>query len=332
MRTVHVVLPGDIDDPRRPSGGNVYDRRVCDGLRALGWTVREHTAEVADVLAGLPDEALVLVDGLVAPANAELLDGAADRLRLVILMHMPLGPEVPGEREALIAASAVVTTSRWSRRRLLEWYDLPPDRVRVAEPGVDPAAPAPGTPSGGALLSVGAVTPGKGYDVLVTALATIDDLDWSCTCVGSLDVDPAYADLVGGQIEGFGLADRARLVGPLDRDELDSTYARADLLVLASRAESYGMVVTEALAHGLPVVASDVGGVREAHGRGRGDRPGALVPADDPKALAEELRRWLLEPARRARLRRAAAERRLGLGDWQTTSALVAGVLAGVGS
>jgi glycosyltransferase involved in cell wall biosynthesis len=309
VREVHVLLPGGVDDPARPSGGNVYDRRVCDGLRDLGWTVHEHPA--TRPLPSLPDGALLLVDGLVAGPDLAPL---AERLRVVVLVHMPRGPGDADERSVLTAASGVVTTSRWSRRRLLEWYDLAPERVRVAEPGTDPAALAPARPEGSALLCVGAVTALKGYDVLAAALGTLGDLEWTCRGVGSTEIDPAFAAGLGGEVE---------LAGPLSGPQLDATYAEADLLVLASRAEAYGMVVTEALARGVPVVASDVGGVREAMGRS-----GVLVPPGDPVALADALRRWLTDEDHRRRLRAAARARRAALADWRRTCSLVAGALA----
>ena len=89
------------------------------------------------------------------------------------------------------------------------------------------------------------------------------------------------------------------------------------------RGETYGMVVTEALARGLPVVASDVGGVSEALGHG-----GLLVPPDDPAALATALRGWLTDAGLRERLRRAARERRETLPSWSATTSVVAGVLS----
>jgi glycosyltransferase involved in cell wall biosynthesis len=102
------------------------------------------------------------------------------------------------------------------------------------------------------------------------------------------------------------------------------------LIVLASRAETYGMVVTEALARGLPVVAAEVGGLTEAVGHGAdGIRPGLLVPPDDPAALGAALRAWLGDAELRARLRRAARERRASLPGWSTTTSVLAGVLAG---
>ena len=286
---VHVILPEGIDDPARPSGGNTYDRQVCRGLAALGWAVHEHAvadaAALAHVVERIPDGAVVLLDGLIASPAPEALVPHSTRLRQVVLMHMPLGDR--REREVLEAAVAVVVTSEWARRRLDALYGLP---AHVAEPGVDIAGLAPGTASGDALLCVAAVTPGKGHDVLLDGLATLGDLPWRCTCVGSLDRDPAFA----AEVRRHALRDRVRFPGPRTGAELDDAYAAADLLVLASHAETYGMVVTEALARGLPVLAADVGGVTEALGHGEdGTRPGLLVPPGDPAALGAALRAWL---------------------------------------
>jgi glycosyltransferase involved in cell wall biosynthesis len=270
----------------------------------------------------------VLLDGLIASSAPEVLVPEARRLRQVVLMHMPLGHAA--EREVLMAAAAVVTTSEWARQRLGELYALRADRVHVAEPGVDAAGLAPGTAAGDALLCVAAVTPDKGHDVLLDALATASDLPWRCTCVGSLDRDPAFAGGVRRRARDSGLGDRVRFRGPRTGPELDSAYAAADLLVLASQAEAYGMVVTEALARGVPVLAAEVGGVTEALGYGEdGTRPGLLVPTGDPAALGAALRAWLGDAELRRRLRRAARERRASLRGWPATTSVLDGVLAG---
>jgi glycosyltransferase involved in cell wall biosynthesis len=349
---VHVVVPEGIDDPARPSGGNLYDRRVCRELSALGWGVHEHPiagawpradaaghAALARAVGRIPDGAVVLLDGLIASAAPEALVPQAGRMAQVVLVHMPLGHRPPGdhagavrarEREVLAAAAAVVTTSAWARRRLAELYAQPADRVHVAEPGVDAAGLAPGTAAGDALLCVAAVTPDKGHDVLLDALATATDLSWRCACVGSLDRDRAFADGVQRATREQGLGDRVRFAGPRTGPELDRAYAAADLLVLASRAETYGMVVTEALARGLPVLAAEVGGVTEALGHAEDStRPGLLVAPGDPAALGAALRAWLGDADLRARLRRAARERRASLRAWPATASVLAGVLQG---
>ena len=333
--TVHFVVPVGIDDPARPSGGNTYDRRVRDGLTAAGWAVHVHEvssapAGLADALARISDGSVVLLDGLVASPAPEVLMPESRRLRLVALVHMPLGHPEPDEREAAVlsAVASVVTTSAWARQALLDLYALPAERVRVAEPGVEAAELVPGTATGESLLSVAAVIPGKGHDVLLDALATLNGRRWRCLCVGTLERDPTYVATLRRRALDRGMDGRMRFSGALPEEDLARSYGAADLLVLPSRSETYGMVVTEALARGLPVVAAEVGGVPEALGHGAdGTRPGLLVPGDDPGALGDALRAWLEDPGLRRRLRRAARERRESLSDWSATTAAVADVL-----
>ncbi len=163
-----------------------------------------------------------------------------------------------------------------------------------------------------------AVTGGKGHDVLLAALARLGDLDWSCTCVGALDVEPAFAARLQRAA-----GDRIRFTGPLAGEALEDAFASADLLVSASRHEAYGMGVTEALARGVPAIVTDVGGHPEAVGH----VAGMLVPADDPDTLAKELRRWLTDPDVRESLRTAAAQRRATLPSWTDTARALEGAL-----
>jgi glycosyltransferase involved in cell wall biosynthesis len=347
-----VVLPGDIDDPTAPSGGNRYDRRICQGLTALGWRVAEIAvpgdwpradatahATLAGALAALPDGAPVLLDGLVACASPDVVGGVAGRLRLAVLVHLPLADETglppdiaaeldARERRTLRAVAAVVATSGWTARRLIDHHGVPAGRVHVAAPGVDAAPPAAGTSGGSRLLCVAALTPRKGQDVLVEALATLTDQIWECELVGALDRAPDFTRRLRRAVAGHGLTNRVRLRGPRLSTELAESYAAADLLVLPSHAEPFGMVVTEALARGIPVLASAVDGVPEALGHAPdGSVPGLLVPAGDPVALAGALRRWLDGADLRRRLRRAAHARRATLPGWEATTATLAGVL-----
>jgi glycosyltransferase involved in cell wall biosynthesis len=348
VNVVHFIVPAGIADQASPSGGNTYDRRIARGLTTAGWSVHVHEiagswpapdARSRDALAGavraIPDGALVLVDGLVGSPSPGVLTSEAARVRLVVLVHMPLGRATADgdarerERVVLQAAAAVVTTSAWARRAVVELYSLPGDRVHVAEPGVDRAELARGTATAGALLSVAAVIPGKGHDVLVDALARLSGCHWTCRCVGSLERDPAFVERIRRRVLDRGLDGRVHFSGPQREADLARSYAAADVLVFPSRAETYGMVVTEALARGLPVVAADVGGVPEALGHSAdGTRPGVLVPPGDPAALGDALRAWLGDADLRGRLRRAARERRESLADWSATTSHVAAVLA----
>ena len=350
MNAVHLVVPDGIRDPRRPSGGNVYDRCLARALRERAWTVHEWPvagdwprpdAGARDALARcldeIPDDAVVLIDGLVGSCVPDLLARHRERLRHVLLVHMPLGHGGVGERhterDALAGARAVLTTSGWTRDWLVATYALAAGLVHVARPGVDDGVRSLGTPTGGALLCVAAVIPAKGQDVLVEALATLGDLPWTCTVVGTLERDPAFVAGLVRDTRAAGIADRVRLVGTGTRSEVDTHFRRSDLLVLPSRAETYGMVAAEALSHAVPVVASDVGGVPEALCPAQdGERPGCLVPADDPEALAEALRTWLTDADLRRRWRGAAMVCSTRLPGWSTTAARVADVLAGVAS
>lgn len=347
--TVHVVVPNDIDDPARPSGGNVYDRRLMGTLMERGWEVREHAVggdwpdadpaartDLAATLAALPGGALVVVDGLIASAVPDVIVPAASRLRLVVLVHLPLGDaggpvERAREAAALSAAAAVVTTSRWCRARVLDLYDLPPDGVHVAVPGVDPAPLTVGTPAGTRLLCVAAVTRHKGHDVLVQALSDVADRPWDCVCVGSVDRERAFVDGLRSRARAGGIAERVSFVGSRRWSDMSTWYAEADLLVLPSRGETYGMVVTEALARGLPVVATTAKGLPEALGRAvDGELPGILVPPDDAPALSDALRGWLDDPALRHELRERARERRKTLTTWTDTASAFAHAASGV--
>jgi glycosyltransferase involved in cell wall biosynthesis len=351
VRTLHFVVPDGIDDPARPSGGNTYDRNLCRGFTSLGWSVHEHPvsgfwsepdaasfAALEAVMRRIPDGGLALLDGLVASPSPHVLAPHTRRLRSVVLVHMPLGlrPEADDggeirmrERTVLLDADGVVTSSGWSRDRLMELYALPADRLHVAEPGVQPAELATGTAAGKALLTVAAVIQDKGHDVLLDALARIPDLSWYWVCVGSVDREPNFVDALRRRSREHGLGDRVLFAGTATGADLDRAYAEADVMVLASRAETYGMVVTEALARGVPVISTEVGGVTEALGRGSdGTSPGLVVPADDPTALADALRSWLTNAELRARLRRLAQERRGSLRGWSATTSVIAGVIS----
>lgn len=350
---MHIVVPAGIDDPDSPSGGNVYDRRICAGLPAAGRPVRELPVPgawpcpdagarglLARLLDAVPGGADVLLDGLVACGVPDIVTPHGDRVRLTVLVHLPLGDEAgltpataaahaARERATLRGVSAVVTTSRWAARRVVETHRIPAGRVHVVAPGAEPAPLATPARDGGRLLCVGSITPTKGQDLLVDALARIADLDWACLLVGPLVRDPAHVADVRARIGRHGLGDRVRLTGPRTGPALAATYAGTDLLVLPSRAESYGMVVTEALARGVPVLAADVDGVPESLGRAPDGRlPGELVPPGDVDALAAALRRWLTGPDRRRAARAAARLRREGLEGWDVTARRLAGVLS----
>jgi glycosyltransferase involved in cell wall biosynthesis len=323
QRTIWFVVPEGIDDPERASGGNVYDRRLRQGLATRGWTLR--TVPVADkttasdAIGRIAAGGIALVDGLVAGWAPDAIEAAAGRLPVVIIAHM-ISAAFPGARadnvnsesRALRAASRVIATSEWTARELVRRGMTVGDRITVAPPGTREATPLRGTDHR-ALLCVGAIAPHKGQDVLLAALELLTDRDWYCTLVGSQTVDPEFAAQIRAAASPFD--GRIRMPGVLHGAALDREYRRAGLLVAPSRTESFGMAIVDARGLGLPIIASAVGGIPEASSGG-----GALlVPAGEPPALADALDEWFTEPTLRSRLRRQAEQGSSTVPRWADT-------------
>ncbi len=345
-RRLRFAVPGDLD---QLTGGYRYDKRLIGELGALGWSVthltwpgsfpRPTAADLqmaANDLAACPAGALALIDGLAFGVMPEILAKEADRLRLVALVHHPLAREsglsagerdrlIVLERRALSAARAVIVTSQTTAATLAADYEVEPGRITVAEPGVDrPEKARPShRPCGPTrLLSIGSVVPRKGFDILVDALARIADLEWTCAIAGSLTRAPATAAALGDHIRRLGLAPRIALLG--EADDTTPLYDDADIFVLPSRYEGYGMAFAEAMMHGLPIVATSAGAIPEVVP----PSAGLLVPADDAEALGDALRRVIVDADLRSRLATGARDAATRLPSWRDSAARVASALA----
>jgi len=347
MTSAVFVVPGAIDTR---TGGSIYDRRMVDGLRRRGWDIAvvelagdfpqpaaAAVAGAADVLAALPDGALVVMDGLALSVLPDLIEREAARLRIVALVHLPLAADVSiddesrprlaaGEQRAL-AASALIVVTGAATLSLLEPYALPRDRVVVVEPGTDPAPQARGAGGPGVrLLCVATLNAGKGHDVLLSALAAVPNRQWQLTCAGSLTRDRATADRVRGLVQQLALEDRVALAGELDAHALATCYDAADVFVLATRRETYGMAVAEALARGLPVVSTTTGAIPDLVG----PDAGLLVPPGDADALAAALSRVISDADLRVRMAAGAREVRERLPVWEVAVSRLDAALQGI--
>ena len=369
MPELVLMLPGPLGTL---TGGYGYDRSIAAGLRSVGWSVTVHELddsfpfptraaldEAARVLAGVRDGTTVLIDGLALGAMAAEAEHEAARLRLVALVHHPLAAETGldpaaadalalSERRALAAVRLVVVTSQATAAALAP-YGVPHDRIAVIEPGTDRAPLArsyqPSLDHGAsaishqplALLCVASLVPRKGHDVLFRALAMIPDLAWQLTCVGSLERDVSTVERLRAQLRDAVLTDRVQLVGEMGGAGLEARYDAADLFVLATFYEGYGMAVAEALARGIPVVSTPTGAIGELiAGRGSSGRDrlqpdqaaGLLVPPGDATALAAALSRAIGDDECRGRLADGARRVRDRLPTWTDAAARMARALA----
>lgn len=344
MKSVRFLIPGD---PDTRTGGYLYDRRIMAGLATLGWRVELHRLdasfptptpmalqETTEILTALPDQTLAVVDGLALGAMPEAVAPHRDRLRLVGLVHHPLALETgldktqqqtlyASEREALRSVCHVIVTSPSTVRALAD-YDVSPKRCTVVPPGTDPAPLATGSSNGElALLCAASLTPRKGHAVLFRALASLKYLPWRLRCAGSEMLDPATTARLRTLIDELVLRDRIELLGELDTDELAARYLEADVFVLPSFHEGYGMVLAEALARGLPIVSTTAGAIPDTVPAAAG----LLVPPGDEAALAAALARVLTDLELRRRLAAGARAARATLPDWPATCARFAATL-----
>ena len=336
--TLGFVVPGRLD---QITGGYLYDRRVVEALRAQGRVITVHELPgrfpdadaaarkaAATLLGGLPDGARLCIDGLALPGFDAALPAEARRLAVIVLVHHALALEtgISTDEAARYAAleahllplcRGVICPSPASAAAM-RGYGVAAERIAVVPPGLDrlEILPIPRGDGPVRLLSVGTVTPRKGHVLLVEALADLTDLPWRLTIIGSLARDPATARQLRDTIAREGLADRITLAGEYPPGTLGPAYAAADLFVLPSFYEGYGMVFAEAMAHGLPILATTGGAIPQTVP----GSAGILVPPGDRTALATALARLIGDGALRRTLGAGAAATAAALPDWPATA------------
>lgn len=336
--TLGFVVPGRLD---QITGGYLYDRRVVETLRAQGRTIAVHELPgrfpdtdavardaAAALLEQLPDGARLCIDGLALPGFEPSLPAQAGRLAIVVLVHHALSLETGLGADAATRYAAlearllrlcrgVICPSPASAASVRD-YGVEPGRIVIVPPGLDRPAVA-SIPRGDGpvrLLSVGTVTPRKGHVLLVEAVAELAALPWRLTIIGSLERDPATAQQLRAAVARAALQDRITLAGEYPPGTLGPAYAAADLFVLPSFYEGYGMVFAEAMAQGLPILATTGGAIPETVPASAG----ILVPPGDRAALAAALARLIGDEALRRTLGAGAAAAAAALPDWPATA------------
>lgn len=345
-RSLVFAYPGDI---MTKTGGYAYDRKILSELRAAGWAInmlplgpgfpfpRERDLQSAQALvAALPDNTLVLADGLAFGVLHEVAERERERLRIVALVHHPLALETGldpadrmrfevSERLALKYTRHVFVTSSMTGKTLENAYGVLPSQITVVVPGTETADRARGDGGVAHIVSVGSLTPRKGHDVLLRALARIIDLPWKATIVGSDRMDAATVRLLANLSKELDLTDRVTFAGEVE--DVGAILQSGDIFALASRYEGYGMVFAEAQTHGLPIVACRAGAVPDVVPQSAG----ILVAPDNVMAFAEGLRELLQNEALRAEMAEASFCAGQLLPSWPQSASIMSKRLEEIG-
>lgn len=328
------AIPGDKD---RRTGGFIYEATVLRVLNELGCATRHlvlpdsfpnptpaDMATTLDLLCAIPADQPIILDGLVFGAIDP--DGLATIPAPVIAMiHHPLGLETGlspqraaflrgNEAAALRHVAAVIVPSPHTAVILARDFGVDPMLITIAPPGfVRPVQVlVPADPP--LILSVGLLAERKGHDVLIDALALIADVPWQAEIVGKAH-DLVYARALEAQVAELSLSDRIKFAGEISATSLDNRFNAAHVFALATRYEGYGMVLSEAMQYGLPIVSCRVGAVPDTVADA-----GILVPPDDPAAFATALRKVLTNPQEHARLATVASGSAASLPEWDDTA------------
>ncbi|MGM7776813.1 glycosyltransferase family 4 protein [Arthrobacter sp. KNU-44] len=327
MVKIRMILPANV---RHRSGGNIYNARLAEALQGLGAEVSvckldggwpsgsaADRRSFAAALAG-EGQAIYIVDGLIASgAPTEIETATAAGRRVWVLLHMPPSGEDLLETRALCAATGLLCTGS---RTAEAARSLGLGNVHLAIPGVDrPTRTGPRSAAAAPhFIMVGALLPNKDQILFVDALARIKELAWTAALVGSTKADPSYAAAVQERILRNGLEKRVETTDELSGPALEEQWNRADLSMLISHSESFGMVVQESLAYGIPVVVRKGTGAVEALGaHGAGE---AIDLSAGIGSLEKFLRRWLGDPALRVRWQSAAEAASSVLPRWEDTA------------
>ncbi len=344
MKHIAFAIPGDIDTP---TGGYIYDRKMIEGLRNLGWQVdlvglgdgfpypdAQTLTFAQQKLQAIAPGCPVLIDGLALGVMPEIVGRLVSTHQLIALVHHPLALESGlsqaqaqsfklSEMDALSHVSNVIVTSPATARNLIAEFGMDSSRLRVVLPGTDRTLSERGYNHAHnahdrdlRLLSVGSIVPRKGFDILMQALGQLKDLPWQLTIAGDRTRD-AHAPLqLERDLDQYGLRDRVHTLGAVSSETLESLYLDADVFVLASRYEGYGMAFAEALAHGLPVIATTGGAIPETVPT----TAGILVEPGDVKQFAQALRQIITDEHLRTTLSAGAIHAANNQPDWKQSA------------
>ena len=343
MKRLIFAIPGDL---ATVTGGYIYDRRIIEELRLQGWQVqvlglgdgfpypsRATHQQACERLLALEPGVPIVVDGLAFGVLPEVAAALHQRHPVVALVHHPLAFETglsveqsatfkDTEWRALKHVTRVCVTSPATAQTVIEHFKVPGVRLDSVLPGTDRVVRKVGMLRQGPvqLLSVGSVIQRKGFDVLLAALATLTELSWQLTIAGDLTRDAVAVAQLHHDLERFSLTKRVHVLGTIETAGLQTLYQQADIFVLASRFEGYGMAYAEALAHGLPVIGTTAGAIPNTVPL----TAGLLAEPGDVQSLTQALEQLPQDHALRERLAHGACLAAAQQPSWADSATLFA--------
>ncbi len=342
------IIPGDIN---LPTGGYRYDRTILECWQKLGinyelisldgnfpFPTTSEKKEALDRIDDFPRADIAIIDGLAGGVLPEFLQALAAKMKVVALIHHPLCLEnglsdvqakmlEQSEAEGLEFVTGIITSSTTTAKTVKELFNVSVP-LQPIEPGVERGEVRSEQPNGNPvnLLCVGSIIERKGHRILFEALSGLTELDWYLDCIGKTDFDPVLYDSLESYLAENDLSSRIKFHGAVDFSELQEAYTNADLFVLPSLYEGYGMVYAEAIVRGIPVIATTAGAIPQTVP----DRCGLLVEPNDVSSLREALRNALSSEDLRARMRLACIEAEPGFPTWESSAKEMADFLESI--
>ena len=339
------VIPGDIN---LPTGGYRYDREIISAWKTSNISVELISLEgnypfpseanktsAIKAVSKFPNADIAVVDGLLGGASPGFLKALSKRMPVVALIHHPLCLEngldgttanklEASEREGLEFVSSIITTSDTTTQTTQALFGFDSSKIHSVLPGVDRVAKSKGSGSKTAhLLCIGSVIARKGHKDLVKALVSLKHLNWQLDCFGKTEFDPELFSEITQLIADEGLVQKIKFHGAVSDKHLEEAYQMADVFVLPSLYEGYGMVYAEAIVRGIPVIGTTAGAIPKTVPK----TCGILVEPENIKMLTNALKQLITDKKIRHKFIQGAHEAEPNFPNWEGSAHKFAHIL-----
>lgn len=332
------VIPGDIN---LPTGGYRYDREIINAWQNSGVDVtliningnypfptNADKQTALNKIAELPKADIAVVDGLLGGASPEFMQALSKVLPTVALIHHPLCLEngldeetaktlESSELAGLAFTSGIITTSPATTLTVSNLFEYNKDKIHTVLPGVERGETSKGSNNSTVnLLCVGSIIERKGHKDLLLALSELTKLDWHLDCIGSTDFDAALFVELKQILETKQLTNKVTFHGSVSEEAILNGYTKADVFVLPSLFEGYGMAYAEAIVRGLPVIGTTAGAIPDTVPK----TCGILVEPSNIQSLRQALQKMIMDKELRNQYHEAAIKAELSFPTWESSA------------